>query len=516
MAYTDTEVRLINVPLDIENNHTYYFDSLESQYNFFLSKVVKSYVNLTYQRKEQVIYVPDHVDSINTANYVMYKNPSYSSKTYYAFIKEFRYINDECTEIIIQTDPIQTYLFDYTLGHCFIERQHVDDDRVGIHTIPEGLETGEYVVNSYQKDARLESYVYLLLVTEWPGGTSYAKAGATNFGGIPAGYGAMIFADYETLSEQVDLYDSDGRGDAIVGAIMIPASIVDFNIESGKWYQDKTEPSTYTYEVNKPGDYKGYIPKNNKLLTYPYQYLVLSNNAGSSNILQFEHFSDSEKCTFEVNGIVTFGGSIKCTPTNYKGTAKNHDEGIMCGKFPTLSWSKDLFTNWLTQNAVNLNIGTASQIGSIIAGGVMLATGAGAGVGAGLIASGVMGAAKQMGTIYEHSLTPDSAKGNVNGGDINTAAKTNTFHYFSMCIKKEYAEVIDRYFSMYGYKVNIIDIPLKNHRKNWWYTKCVDANVSGAIPQNERQKIIDCYNKGITFWKSTATFRSYEQNNDIV
>lgn len=511
MAYTDTEVYLLNVPLDIEMNHTYYFESSTEQEEFFKGKVFRGFTNLTYQRKEGKIYLPVDLNTCDRVNYVMFRNPSYESNWFYAFIKNSTYINDDCVEITIEIDPIQTYMFRYTVGTCFIERQHVDDDRVGLNTIPEGLETGEYICNYYNKDATLESYVYLLLVTEDLAGSKIS----CNYGGVPAGYGALIYATYDNLAQAVSEYDTDGKGDAIIGAYMIPAKIVDYVVSDNNWYSDHDEPITYEYSVAKPTDLNGYYPSNKKLLSYPYQYLLLTNNAGTSNMLQFEHFSDGE-CIFEIQGIPTFGGSIKAIPINYKGMELNHEEGIMCGKFPTLSWSNDLYTNWLTQNAVNLGVGTASQLASVIGGVALIATGVGATAGAGMIAGGIFGTLKQMATVNQQSFTPASAKGNVNGGDLNTAAKTNTFHFKSMSIKSEYAIVIDRFFSMYGYKVNILDIPLSDHRENWWYTKTIDANITGQVPQEYLQKIINCYNKGITFWRSTANFRNYQTSNDII
>ena len=83
-------------------------------------------------------------------------------------------------------------------------------------------------------------------------------------------------------------------------------------------------------------------------------------------------------------------------PFNYKnsGEHNNEDEGLLAGKFPTLSWSKDEYTNWLTQNSVNIGLGVASNLITIIGG---------------------MGIANQLGEIYQHSLIPNSAKGNING-----------------------------------------------------------------------------------------------------
>ena len=38
--------------------------------------------------------------------------------------------------------------FDITFKQCFVEREHVNDDTFGKHTVPEGLEYGEYIVNT--------------------------------------------------------------------------------------------------------------------------------------------------------------------------------------------------------------------------------------------------------------------------------------------------------------------------------------------------------------------------------
>ena len=104
-------------------------------------------------------------------------------------------------------------------------------------------------------------------------------------------------------------------------------------------------------------------------------------------------------------------------PFNYKNSGENNneDEGLMAGKFPTLSWSKDEYTNWLTQNSVNIGLGVASNLITIIGGMGQMATGGGSLTGAGAVVSGGMGIANQLGEIYQHSLIPNSAKGNING-----------------------------------------------------------------------------------------------------
>lgn len=521
MNYGETEFWLVNVPLDIDNAHTYYFSSKEEQFDYFTTTLygIKHYKDLNYQRKDHKIKIPAPYDEVSKYNYVVYKNNATSSeRTYYSFIKEYIYINNECTEIVIETDPIQTYLFDYVVGDSFIEREHVNDDTPGKHTQPENLETGEYVCQAYKDDEMLKEYVYILLVTEYEetlesGSKQWIVADNSIYGGIPQGYSFLVFTDKLALSNEIRKYDS-GKVDAIVGAIILPTGILK-NWNGGKHLEFSTTPTTYEFFVDKPTKVLNYTPKNKKLLTYPYQSLVVSNNAGTSNILYFEHFSE-EKASFKVSGIPVIGGSIKCVPTNYKKREENEEEGIMCGKFPTLSWSADLFTNWCTQNAVNIALDVGSGTLTALVGGALLFTGVGTSVGAGMLAGGVMSVGKEIGQIYEHHFTPNSARGNLNGGDINTSNKTNTFHFLTMSIKEEYAKIIDRYFTMYGYKVSRLGKPLTNHRSRYWYTKIIDPFITGNIPHDELNKIKKAYFNGITFWRKETTFRDYTDDNLIV
>ena len=75
--------------------------------------------------------------------------------------------------------------------------------------------------------------------------------------------------------------------------------------------------------------------------------------------------------------------------------------------------------------------------------------------------------------------------------------------------------VIDKYFDMFGYKVNRVKLPNKAHRGRWWYTKTIDVNIDGAIPNDDLNKIKDVYNKGITFWRNSDEIQNYSLSNGI-
>ncbi len=118
---------------------------------------------------------------------------------------------------------------------------------------------------------------------------------------------------------------------------------------------------------------------------------------------------------------------------------------------------------------------------------------------------------------YQHELIPNSSVGNVNNGDINVSDSKMGFFFYHKSIKQEYARIIDDFFSMFGYKVNIVKIPNITGRLNWNYVKLLNPNIEGTeIPEFELNEFKAQLENGITFWHNPQTFRDYSQNNNIV
>ena len=507
-----TKVYLLNVPLESDYKNTLYFASASAQQSYFQSRIQKSYIDFSYQRKDHIIRVPAQFDTLVNCNYVMYQNTAYSNKWFYAFITKMEYIDDGRTDVHIETDVMQTYMFDINIKASFVEREHVNDDTVGLHTVPENLELGEYTSNGMIRDNELGELVYVIQVTQYTNGDTPL---AVNFGGVYAPGGAYICTSITQVVNIISALDQAGAGDAVTNVYIVPKKIINVP-QSSLQYEGQDDPITYNIEFDKQTTLDGFTPINKKLLTYPYNYLLVDNNNGTSNILQYENWNESTTCKFEVAGVPTVGGSIKCVPAQYKNQGRFQQDGIMAGKFPICGWVNDTYTNWLTQNAVNIGVGVATSGLEIIGGVGLMATGGGAGAGAGAIASGALGIAQSVGQVYQHSLVPNSAKGNTNGGDINTCYNMNKFYFIKMSIKAEYARIIDEYFSMFGYKVNRVKVPNKAHRQRWWYTKTIDVNIDGAVPNDDMQKIKDAYNRGITFWRNASEIQNYSLSNNIV
>lgn len=520
-----SKVYLLNTPLEDDMKNTLYFASASAQQSYMQNNILKSYLNVSYQRDTSTFRCPAHIDTIRNCNYMMFQNTAYSNKWFYCFIKKMTYISDGLTDVEFEVDPIQTFMFDVTLKPSFIEREHTNDDTVGNNTVPEQVERGEYISNGFQRDDGLGNLAYIIQATEH---YDYNRDDpntrgqmATNFGGVYNAGTVFYVEDILSLLYVIGEYDDKGKDTAITNVYVVPQAIVANKptvpiYDAGEnWWRGMSAPVTYDKHVSKQTTLNGYTPRNKKLLTYPYNVLVLDNNNGSSTTLKYEDFS-TEDCVFEIAGVPTCGCSIKIAPKDYRGESRYQQEGIMAGKFPTCGWVNDAYTNWMTQNAVNLNIGAVADVAQTIVGVAGGIAGGKPAAAVGSAVGGISSIASTIGEVYQHSLLPATAGGNINGGDINTCYNMNKFYFIKLSIKAEYARIIDDFFDMFGYATHRVKTPNTAHRQNWWYTKTIDCNITGNVPNDYMNQIKDAYNNGITFWRNPSNFLNYSVSNGIV
>lgn len=527
-----TKVYLLNVPLESDYKNTLYFTSKANQQAFFESKIVKSFTDFSYQRKDFTIRIPEHFDNLLGCNYVMYQNTKYSNKWFYAFITDMKYVDDGRTDIEIETDVIQTWFFDYNVKASFVEREHASTDNAGDNLQPENLEIGEYVINNNvlvpeEIEELLTDCVYILSSTHTPiriNGEFIPFSDQYN--GIYSACSYWVVQNLTWLRDVINVLTKDGKADAITGLFMVPKFLApsetldfeDYPSPDLAWKVLTSDTANVrSLDVPKPTTLGTYTPRNKKLLTYPFQYLLVSNNAGGSGLFNWEDFKSNteNKAIFLLKGAISPGGSIRLVPYQYKNVQDNEEYGVTLGKYPICSYPVDMYTNWLTQNSINVGLDVVSAGVNAIGGGVSgFAIGGPAGAVAGA-SGGLMDIARSVGQVHVASLQPYQARGNLNSGDVNFASGNNKFHFYPMCIREEFAKVIDGFFDMFGYKTNRVKVPNKAHRSRWWYTKTVDVNIDGAIPNKDMQIIKNCYNNGITFWRNASEIQDYSLSNGI-
>lgn len=505
---------------DYKNQLT--FSNETAQLSYFNSVIEHTFDNYTYIKKDNVIQVGKNIDEIIDCNYLFYKNTGFTNKYYFCFITNMEYVNENCTRITFETDCYQTWLFQIKYKQSFVEREHVNDDTIGLHTIPENLETGDYISCNLQPTFYSMPETCFVVATTEQITTSYSTFNQL----LPIGLYYYGLTTLQGIKDLIKILDTAGKGDTVNSVFVTLkdffsswGTMTDVNGQISSSIRFDYSNTVEITKVNYLGD--NYIPKNNKLLTFPFSFLQVSNHSGQIINYNWENFNlldiaSDGKIKFDIKGTITPGGSMKAFPINYNNILNNYDDNIVIGKLPIGAFNNDVYTNWLTQNGVNIGLNVLSSGLQVASGIGMMATGGGALAGAGNIANGALSIANTLSSVYQHSLIPDSVSGNVNCGDVNFTLGLTNLEFKRMSIKNEYAKIIDDYFSMFGYKVNTVKVPNITGRSNWNYVKTINCNFDGDIPQTDLNIIKTMFNNGVTLWHNPSTMYNYSNSNGIV
>jgi hypothetical protein len=511
-----TNIRLLkNVPLDTTYDHTIYFASATAQYNYFVGLQKYNLTNYTYQRvKRGVARVGIKADNLYDCNYMMFQNTAYGNKWFYAFITAVEFVNNECAEIYFELDVIQTWFFDCEPDYCFVEREHSVTDNIGEHIEPESVNVGEYVAMEYKDlSVVLQPMAVMIMIMD-----DSDESDGTLYDGIYGGCTLFAYNRDDTESIKSKLNEYVQKPDAVIAMYMFPVIGTSQAIPEGGLkilYSESSATITVTgTQLVGTESLDGYVPKNKKLYTYPYNFFHVDNASGSELNLRYEFF---ESRTPKGNIRVPITMPIQCVfrPTNYKGSGNGtfNNESITLSNYPMCSWNTDAFKAWLAQNAVPIGVNTTTNA---ISGAL---TGFALGGPLGAVAGGIMGASsiasQYLSQGYQASIAADISKGNLNNGGSNVGSGKQSFYGGRMCITAEYARMIDDYFTMFGYATRRLKKPNRNSRPHWNYVKTINATVTGSVPADDMKKICSIYDNGITFWKNGSEVGQYNLDNTV-
>lgn len=530
---------------------------VDREYSNVLSYTEQQMVNLCLSNQisqaDDYSFIRQNRNSISThftysqclqANYIAFQNTDYSGKWFFAWIDDVIYKSNGTTEIQYTIDYWSTWFDYWQKKPCFVVREHVNDDTIGLHTIPENLSVGEVTTESIDEYNGF-SDCYIAVSTTYEPASSKYKDNEGNWQSVNTYPGARLY-NGQVFGDAVFLFDSivqfimflevvntDTHTGDISNVYIVPKNLFDVAsdlIQHRGYYSLDAEHSVpfdyYTPKqkneierdskvISKTHNFNNITIKNNKCYTYPYNYLYITNNVGNENILKYEDFN-TQDITFELEFAISVGCTGRMIPKNYKNINSNYNESLIVAKFPTCSWSSDAYTNWLSQNAVNIstqitNMGveTASSIGA-------LATGNVGGAVSGLISTS-NSVASLIGQFYQASLLPAIKQG-TNNADINYLANKNKIQFYHMRAKNEYLEIIDNYFSRFGYKINTIKLPNITGRTHWNYVEISSTEEVGYgdVPSNAMDAINNACRKGVTIWHNHTTLGDYSLDNSIV
>ena len=498
----NTIIRVLhNCPLDKTYDHTIYFGSENAQVSYFQGLTKYTFSEQTYQRVQRgKARLQRKAEDLYDCNYMMFQNSSFGNKWFYAFITGVEYVNNITSEITFEIDVMQTWFFDYTLEQCFVEREHSVTDNVGDNLVPEKLELGEYVSDDFDGTQKLAEKSIVVAATF---DRNYDDVGGGYYSGLFSGLSFTTFDNNVNGAAQCEefILGAGSKSDGIVSVFLMPKAMVTSVTEPAKGYT-----ITKSKNVSSIG---GYTPKNKKLLTYPYNFLYVTNLQGNGTAYPYEYFSGSA-CSFTLTGDMSCNPACVLAPNDYKGVPVNYDEKMVLSGFPQLGYTTDTFKAWIAQNASSLAVNALSTAMNYAMAGGAVAGGAGVSVGAtaGLVTS----VANTLSQVYQAAVRPNQAHG---GGGSQTMAAIGLidFAFMHKHIRPEFARIIDDYFNVYGYATHRVKTPNRSSRPYWNYVKTIGCVVTGSIPADDMYKICDIYNRGITFWKNGANVGNYSLEN---
>jgi len=514
------------VPLNSRYDHTIYFPSVDEQFSYFSGKVVKSLSAYSYVRKSWELKVEGTMEQARRWNYLFFRNTE-TGKVWYYFINNIEYLGENSVKLFLELDVMQSYLREYTLLPCFVEREHTETDAVGEHTVLENLEMGDYTIQGENDVLMLYANMCVVIqATKRPGSLNISFGGSLDDVYSGLGVYAVERKHWGQLTELLGLMSGEEWGDidAIVNMWMYPQELI--KLKDGQSWGDETVVKdvrgveTYTCSFSKnvavldASSGNPYEPRNKKLLCYPYSFMYVTNNSGGSAVYKYERFS-GEKATFHVEGTVSPDASVNLVPENYNGVEHNYDESLGMGGFPTCAWNADMYKIWLAQNQNTHNLAMSqakiAMVGSAIGGIASLGMGNVAGaLGAGL---GIYHSYNQIQNLMvakmDKAVEPPQARG-THSASVNYANDAHTYFIYNKCINREHAEMLDSYFDMFGYQINAVKIPNTHSRPYYNFVKTQGCHIKTNICNEDAKQIEGIFDKGITFWKDGDKVGNYE------
>lgn len=515
-----------NMPMDNTYTNTLYFNSISEQNAFFhtpSSNLLASLTAQSYQRHSLgKLRVQLKTEILYACNYIAFQNANFGSKWFYAFVTNIEYVNNEVCEVTYEIDYIQSWLLNVKFKECYVEREHSLTDNIGDNIIDENLPVGEYI---YPKNewAGLNDLATVIGVSDidkgWKGGA---------YGSVYCGAKLWAFEEGSSMEQNIETFLSgfDTHPEKVLMMYMCPNLIIPRqDVDTNR--VDLTRPVNFVKVYDAPSKttdkFGNYTPKNNKLYTYPFNFIRVSNGCGSVLDLRYEFFKE-HKPAFCFTGSFLPPVSVTCTPTEYKGKFIDPNgwtpitkwslltESISINNFPQCMWATSSYDNWLQTAGVSSILGNTTSTAKTL--GVMSTLGD---VKKNISPFGEVMAMTQLFDtgleVYNARDDSDIIRGDINAGSTLVQHNALDFEISRCCVNEQYARIIDEYFTMYGYPVKRVKYPTYNNRPHWNYIKTKGCTIIGEAPTDSIKRISDIFNNGITFWKNASEVGNYSLDN---
>lgn len=558
------------VPIESDYRHTLYFDSVAEQNNYFFRKAFKQFHNVSYQRERRnVITLEIPATDVYACNYLLFKNTSYGEKWFFAFVNSVEYVNDNVTDIYYELDMMQTWMFEYTLSQCMVEREHSVTDKIFENTKPENIGYGELMCGVSQNLLSSHGLLgeYACVITSKP----YSS------GDIPIKLYSQFCPVYgyigraEDMNTIVQEFVRAGWQDAVL-SVTVGNKLMAQGADETHFDMPKQVPKEdfkfVCYGVTSgihEGEEQfkdqlpnGYKPRNKKLFGYPYNQLWISNNQGTVNEYRYEDFKTDKDGFFHMEVAASGISSPECVlyPLDYRGVDKYYDHALVLTGYPTVPWIGDTYKAYMAMNRNQIENavftqganGVMNTVSAFLGGAMTVnnaadmlqaakadASNAGKTVSqttkTGLRQQAMGGIFSAIGTagtsvvdymttvwqveakLKDVSNIPPNVGGLSGAGSVTNALSRFDYSTYYMCVKPEYAEIVDKFFDMFGYNTCTVKVPNTHSRPHWNYVKTIGCEIQGFLPQEAANIIKAVYDHGVTFWKNGDEVGNYTLDN---
>lgn len=535
-----------DVPLDASQVRQLSFADKNEQYNYFRSKAIRVFTDFKYIREHRGVKVPVNAEEIGNACYICFKNQA-SGKWYYAFVTQVIYINPETSLLNFEIDVYQTFLFDMFIRDCDISREHVANDDFKTNTIQEPVDVGDYVIahEEVQVLGDLDSnYPFIILsaidLLSDPGTLEEPKVTAAQggvYGGLPSAVRAYLVEPHQwgtssitAIMEALSSYPWVSQSILAIyavpsfgfsGTVTVRQSAMGFNIgvisDSSSPFRSGAGSALIGWESKFPSY------KNKKMYTSQFSFIECLLPNGNRFVLKPEFIKDSAPVVMLVTTLIPAPNFYFYTP-DYCGAEEdfllnaNNISGFPC--FPVqnntypLQTAQAEATNTLvhSQNRSNIFWDTVGNvIQSVFTGDPLnvLSTGIDAYKS---VRSELQSSERDRQRIGQ--MQTNVSLTGASGGGLATfiASKKLEILYRWWTVKPEFAEKIEQFFDVYGYKVSRFGVPNLNSRPRYNYIKCNNVNIYGNIPNEFLQPLRNMFINGFTLWHDKSNVGTYGNN----
>ena len=364
-----TRVTLANVPWNSDYRDLVHFDNQAGLDNYLdnLAGPVLTTEGVTYRPMGFPVRLGIPFERANRYNYLRAYNPAQpldggdTARTFYYFVSAVNYIAPNTTELVLQLDVWQTFIYGgVSFGNCYIEQGHVGvanqdqfaDNGREFLTQPEGLDVGgEYTIEQQwtrsigsARPGMSEFGYSIMMVTTVsldasPGDVTHPNmttAKGSSLENLPNGAEVWFFGGPDSLNAFLDaMSDKPWVTQGIISLTAIPhwslydlgtglipvsiAGVTVYKVPENKRLKNQLtalKPG-WRETVELPERYRNLL----KFKTYPYMVLEMTSYTGTPLLIKPESWADPDANVLEIPHLAPPGARIMFAPYRYNAGA---------------------------------------------------------------------------------------------------------------------------------------------------------------------------------------------------